>query len=149
MTGHVRALAVLQIVYASMGLLLGVAVFLLFGGIATVVGFNASLDESFVAVPVLTLIGGIASSVLILLSLPRLLAGIGLLKLQNWGRILTFVVSILGLVDFPIGTGLGIYALWVLTHRDTLPLFDTRPDIGASDLESEARSQKPEVRNMA
>lgn len=149
MTGHVRALAVLQIVYASMGLLLGVAVFLLFGGIATIVGFNASLDESFVAVPVLTLIGGIASSVLILLSLPRLLAGIGLIKLQNWGRILTFVVSILGLVDFPIGTGLGIYALWVLTHRDTLPLFDSRPDIGVSNLEFDARNPKPEVRNMA
>lgn len=149
MTGHVRALAVLQIVYASMGLLLGVAVFLMFGGIATVVGFNASLDESFVAVPVLTLIGGIASSVLILLSLPRLLAGMGLLKLQNWGRILTFVVSILGLLDFPIGTGLGIYALWVMTHRDTLPLFDAWSGTGASDLEYDAQGHKPQAGNLA
>jgi hypothetical protein len=123
MTGHVRALAVLQIVYSSMGLLLGIVVFMLFGGIATIVGFNASIDDSMVAVPILTFIGGIASSVLILLSLPRLIAGIGLWKFQNWGRILTFVVSILGLIDFPVGTGLGIYALWVLTHRDTLPLF--------------------------
>lgn len=123
MTGHVRALAVLQIVYSSMGLLLGIVVFMLFGGIATIVGFNASVDDSMVAVPILTFIGGIASSVLILLSLPRLIAGIGLWKFQNWGRILTFVVSILGLIDFPVGTGLGIYALWVLTHRDTLPLF--------------------------
>jgi hypothetical protein len=123
MTGHVRALAVLQIVYSSMGLLLGIVVFMVFGGIATIVGFNASIDDSMVAVPVLTLIGGIASSVLILLSLPRLIAGIGLWKFQNWGRILTFVVSILGLIDFPVGTGLGIYALWVLTHRDTAPLF--------------------------
>jgi hypothetical protein len=127
MTGHVRALAVLQIVYSSMGLLLGIVVFMLFGGIATIVGFNASVDDSMVAVPVLTLIGGIASSVLILLSLPRLIAGIGLWKFQNWGRILTFVVSILGLIDFPVGTGLGIYALWVLTHRDTSPLFQQEP----------------------
>jgi len=127
MTGHVRALAILQIVYSSMGLLLGMFVFMLFGGIATIVGFSAPIDDSLVAVPVLTVIGGIASSVILLLSLPRLIAGIGLLKFQNWGRILTFVVSILGLIDFPLGTGLGIYALWVLTHRDTVVLFESMP----------------------
>jgi hypothetical protein len=130
MTGHVRALAILQIVYSSLGLLLGIVVFMLFGGIATIVGFSAPIDDSVVAVPVLTLIGGIASSVLVLLSLPRLIAGIGLLKFQNWGRILTFVVSVVGLLDFPVGTGLGIYALWVLTHRDTLPLFQVQPEVG-------------------
>ena len=127
MTGHVRALAILQIVYSSMGLLLGMFVFMLFGGIATIVGFSAPIDDSLVAVPVLTVIGGIASSVILLLSLPRLIAGIGLLRFQNWGRILTFVVSILGLIDFPLGTGLGIYALWVLTHRDTVVLFESMP----------------------
>jgi hypothetical protein len=123
MTGQVRALAILQIVYSSLGLLLGIVVFMLFGGIATIVGFSAPLDESMVAVPVLTVIGGIASSVIIILSLPRLVAGIGLLKHQNWGRILTLVVSVIGLIDFPFGTGLGVYGLWVLLHRDTPSLF--------------------------
>ena len=124
MTAHVRALAILQIIYASLGLLLGVFVFMLFGGLATIVGLNAPADESVVAVPVLTLIGSVASSVLILLSLPRLIAGIGLLKYQNWARILTFVVSAIGLLDVPIGLALGVYAFWVLTHRDVAPLFD-------------------------
>ena len=123
MTGHVRVLAILQIIYASLGLLLGLTVALLFGGIATVVGFSAPLDDSLVAVPILATIGGVAASIIILLSLPRLVAGIGLLKYRNWGRILTFVVSVVGLLDFPVGTGLGIYALWVLLHRDTMPLF--------------------------
>jgi hypothetical protein len=128
MASHVRALAILQIVYSSLGLLLGVMVWLFFGGIAAIVGFNASIDESMVAVPVLALIGGIASSILILLSLPRLIAGIGLLKFQNWGRTLTIVVSVLGLIDLPVGTALGIYGLWVLTHRDTAPLFQQMPE---------------------
>ena len=123
MKTHVQVLAVLQIVYASMGLLLGVFVFLLFGGVASVVGFSAPVEDSAVAVPILAIIGGLASSVLIVLSLPRLLAGVGLLYFRSWGRILTFVVSILGLIDFPMGTALGIYALWVLTHRDAVPLF--------------------------
>lgn len=123
MAGHVRALAVLQIVYASLGLLVGVVVFLLFGGIAAIVGFNAPIDDSVIAVPVLALIGGLGSSILILLSLPRLIAGIGLLRHRNWARILTLVVSALGAFDFPVGTGLGVYGLWVLTHRDASPLF--------------------------
>jgi hypothetical protein len=123
----VRALAILQIVYSSIGLLLGVLVFMLFGGIATIVGFSAPFSDSVVAVPVLTLVGGIASSFLILLSLPRLIAGIGLLKHQSWARILTLVVSVLGLIDLPLGTALGIYGLWVLTHRDTSSLFQDVP----------------------
>jgi len=127
MTSHVKVLAVLQIVYASLGLLLGLFVGTLFGGIATIVGFNASLEDSTVAVPILALIGGVLASIIIMLSLPRLIAGIALLKYRNWGRILTVIVSILGLVDFPVGTALGIYGLWVLLHKDTLPLFDGMP----------------------
>jgi hypothetical protein len=124
MSSHVRALASLQIVYSSLGLLLGVSIFLLFGGIATIVGFSASLDDSMVAVPVLALIGGIAASLIIVLSLPRLIAGIGLLKHHNWARILTMIVSVIGLIDFPVGTALGGYGLWVLLHRDAAPLFE-------------------------
>jgi hypothetical protein len=128
MTGHVRALAVLQIVYSALGLLLGVAVFMLFGGIAAVVGLSAPVDESLVAVPVLAIIGGVASTILILLSLPRFIAGIGLLTHRNWARILTLIVSVVGLIDFPVGTGLGIYGLWVMTHRDTSVLFNTQDE---------------------
>ena len=126
MASHVRALAILQIVYSALGLLLAILVFMLFGGIAAIVGFNAPLDDSVVAVPILAAIGGIASSVLMVLSLPRLIAGIGLLKYQNWARILTLVISVLGLVDMPIGTAIGVYALWVLTHRDASPFFAER-----------------------
>jgi hypothetical protein len=124
MNSHVRALAIVQIVYASLGLLLGLVVGMLFGGIAAVVGVSAPVDESLVAVPILAVIGGIGASIIIMLSLPRLIAGIGLLRFRPWGRILTLVVSVLGIIDFPVGTALGIYAFWVLLHRDTVPLFD-------------------------
>jgi len=128
MAGHVHALAILQIVYSSLGLLVGIAVFMLFGGIATIVGINSSIDESLVAVPVLTLIGTFAASAIILLSLPRLIAGIGLLKQRNWARILTLIVSAVGLIDIPVGTGLGIYAFWVLTRSETVALFEPAPE---------------------
>ena len=58
-----------------------------------------------------------------LVSLPGLIAGIGLLKFRPWARILGIVVAILNLINIPIGTVVGIYALWVLFSRETERLF--------------------------
>ena len=120
---HVRILAVLQIIYATLGLLLGLGIFMLFGGIAAIVSLSAPIDESIVAAPVLAFIGGIVASIIIVLSLPRLIAGIGLLKHREWGRILSIVVGVIGLIDFPVGTALCIYALCVLFHKDAAAEF--------------------------
>jgi hypothetical protein len=122
---HVRALAILQIIYASLGFLLAVTVLLLFGGIAAIVGLSADPSESIVAVPILSIIGTVGASFIAALSLPRLIAGIGLLKFRNWARILTIVVSVIGLADFPFGTALGAYGLWVMLTRETAALFET------------------------
>lgn len=40
--------------------------------------------------------------------------GWGLLSRQPWGRTLALVLGCLNLLDFPFGTALGIYTLWVL-----------------------------------
>ena len=40
------------------------------------------------------------------LALPSLLAGYGLLREKNWGRILTIIVSFFNLLNFPLGTAL-------------------------------------------
>lgn len=42
------------------------------------------------------------------------IAGWGLLERQPWARTLAIVLGILALLDFPFGTALGIYTLWVL-----------------------------------
>ena len=53
----------------------------------------------------------------------NLVAGIGLLKLKSWARILALILAVLNLLAFPIGTVLGIYTLWVLLTKDTELLF--------------------------
>ena len=125
METHIRVLAILQIVYASLGLLIAVGLLMLFGGTAAIVGIAASPSDSIVAVPILALIGTLTATFLAILSLPRLIAGIGLLKHRSWARILTIIVSIIGLLDFPVGTGLGIYGLWVLMTREGTALFES------------------------
>jgi hypothetical protein len=115
---HIRVLAVLQLLYASIGLLLAFASFVIFGGAAAIAGFNAPAHDTLVAVPILAVIGTVAVGFFLLLSLPRIVAAVGLLNHRPWARMLTLVVSAIGALDFPAGTALGVYAFWVLTLRD-------------------------------
>jgi len=57
-------------------------------------------------------------------SLPPIVTGLGILKRQEWARILGIILSILALFRFPFGTALGIFTLYVLTHRESVPLFN-------------------------
>jgi hypothetical protein len=46
-----------------------------------------------------------------------LLVGWGLLDRQPWARMFAIIVGCLKLIDFPLGTALGIYTLWVLAPQ--------------------------------
>ncbi len=128
MRDHVRILAILNIVFGSMFLLGALIILLIFGGVAGIVGMAAHHDpEAAVAIPILGLIGVVIAVVLVVLSLPGIIAGIGLLKLQPWARILAIVISALNLLNVPIGTALGVYGLWVLLQAETERLFAARP----------------------
>jgi hypothetical protein len=60
------------------------------------------------------------------LTIPAIVVGIGLLSFRPWARSLGAIIAILELVNFPLGTALGIYALWVLLSAETDPLFSPR-----------------------
>lgn len=59
------------------------------------------------------ILGGLGVGLLIF-SVLRIIAGVGLLTLQSWARMLTIVVAIISLINIPFGTAVGIYTLWVL-----------------------------------
>ena len=123
MQTHVKVLAVLHIVFGALGVLIGVGIFAFFGGIAGLVQMDHDPDAAFV-VPMMGAIGGFVMIVLIVLSVPGIIAGIGLFSYQPWARILTIVLSILDLISIPFGTALGIYGLWVLFKREGAQLFE-------------------------
>ena len=49
-------------------------------------------------------------------SIGTLFTGYALLKMHRFARTLARVFAILGLFDFPLGTMLGVYTLWVLSQ---------------------------------
>lgn len=47
-------------------------------------------------------------------SVAGFVGGWGLLQREPWARVLVLIVAFIALLDFPIGTGIGVYTLWVL-----------------------------------
>jgi len=125
MEQHVKILGVLHIVFGSVGILLAVGMLLLFGGIAGIVGATDSSGEAHISIPILGGIGALIFFVLLVISLPGVIAGIGLLQFRSWARILTIVLSVLDLIHVPFGTALGVYGLWVLLSQGSERLFRT------------------------
>jgi len=125
MQTHVKILAILHIVFGALGVLIGFGIFAFFGGIAGLIHLDHDPDAA-IAIPMMGAIGGFVLILILCLSIPGIIAGIGLLSFQPWARILTIVLSILDLVSFPFGTALGIYGLWVLFTPDGVRLFDQR-----------------------
>ncbi len=60
-------------------------------------------------------------------ALPGIIGGIFLLQFREWSRILVIIVSFIDLINFPVGTALGTYSLWVLLNNDTIKLFIDQP----------------------
>ncbi len=57
------------------------------------------------------------------------IAGIGMLSMRNWARIMTIILAILMLPGFPVGTLLGVVALWYLFQDEVKALFDQRGQV--------------------
>ena len=126
METHVKVLAVLNIVLGAIGVFIGLGVFLFFGGLASIVHLDQDPDAA-VAIPVLGGIGALVLFVLLVLSVPAIIAGIGLLQFQPWARILTIVLSILHILNIPLGTAIGVYGLWILFSAEGTRLFERSP----------------------
>jgi hypothetical protein len=127
MQNHVKILGILHIVFGALGIIVGLGFFAIFGGIAGIVGINASGEEAAVAVPILGGIGGLILLFAMIVSVPGIIAGIGILMYKPWGRILGIIISILDLIQFPFGTVLGFYGIWVLFSNEAVALFERPP----------------------
>jgi hypothetical protein len=115
---HITILGWLYIVGYAIFLLIGAFVFTLLTSIGAISG-----DEQ--AMMILSLVGTSVGALLVVLAIPGIAAGYGLLAHKGWGRYLAIVVAILGLINFPIGTLVGVYALWVLMQEQATAYFAT------------------------
>ena len=122
METHVKVLGALQIAMGTLGLFAAVVLVLVFGVASSAVGMSGDPDATF-ALPIIGVTGVALVTFLVVLSLPGVIIGIGLIQRRPWARIAGIVLSILGLTMVPFGTIVGVYGLWVLFSKDTERLF--------------------------
>ena len=123
MDTHVRVLGVLNIALGVVGLIIALLTMIGVGGAAGIISASAEPEDAALALPILSIVGGLVVAVVFAFSVPSVVTGIGLLYFKPWARILGIVLSAIALLGFPWVTLLGIYGLWVLFNKDTERLF--------------------------
>ena len=116
MDKHVNILGWTFIIFHILGVAIIFTLFFILTGIGILIGDSEAMG-------ILALIGTIFLWFMVVMMVPGILTGIFLLKRKEWARIVALVMGFLYLFDFPFGTALGIYTIWVLIHAETLPLF--------------------------
>ncbi len=104
---HIPVLGWLYVIANALFLLAGVISLILLGGIGLFV-------DDPVAARILILVGSVTLILCAFLTLPGIIAGLGLVARKPWARILAMVIGFLSLTAFPVGTILGLYAFYVL-----------------------------------
>ena len=131
MATHVKVLGVLYIALSALGVASALFLALAVGTASSIVGITAEAPDAAVALPIIGVAGTALVVFLLAVSLPGLITGIGLLKLQPWARIVGIVLSAINLINIPFGTVLGIYGLWVLLNKETEQMFAGTPPAAA------------------
>ncbi len=119
MQKHITILGVLYIALGILGVLAALIVF-----VSVVGGGLISGDRQAMAIT--GIVGSVVALFIFLISVPGVIGGIGLLQRRSWARILVLILGCLNLLNFPFGTGLGIYTLWALTKPETQSLLRAR-----------------------
>jgi len=119
MEQHITLAAILRIASGILGIMIAIIVFIAVAG-----GGLLSRDPEAIAIT--SMVGSIIAAVLVIFSIPDIIAGIGLLKRCQWARVLTLILSCIDLIEIPFGTALGVYSLWVLLNDETTEIFKNK-----------------------
>ena len=112
---HLTILSILFVTFDSILLLVSIGFFIGFPLLGKFIGdATANMALSYIGVGV--------GSVLLVISIPAIIAGVGLVYRKAWSRILALIICVIKLFNLPFGTALGVYGIWVLMQDETIEL---------------------------
>lgn len=117
MEKHIDVIGALWIVWGAIGVIFGLFI------LGILFGISFIPDMGYEAPVILRTVGLGVGMFFVVLSAPEVITGIGLLKRQEWGRVLVLVEAFLNLIVLPFGTILGIYSIVILLNDETVQLF--------------------------
>ncbi len=121
--GHKKVLGILYVISAMLTIL-GMIMLNAILSIVFSFAFNeVDPDERKIMELILSVVQYVPAFVILVFSIPTLIAGIGLLTKQGWATIFALIMGCLKLFNFPIGTAIGIYAIWIYSEDQKLKSF--------------------------
>ena len=128
MEKHITVLGALFLglgVLGAVGMLVVMVIFGLGSGIlANVAAHEADVPELLVILP--AAFGIFITAIIAITTIPCFVAGYGLLKRRRWAKVAALVAGILNIPVFPIGTAVGIYAVWLSLQEGTDQLLNSK-----------------------
>ena len=115
MQKHVRILGWLQIGLGVLDLFIGLALFGLLSGLGI-------LSGDLEAIGALSVLGSLLGGLMLIMAIPNLICGIGLLN--NWGGwviVMAVVLGVFNLMKAPIGTAVALYTFWIAWRLYNMP----------------------------
>jgi len=116
MEKHITLVAILNIGFGALGILIAIIIF-----VAVVGGGLISGNQEVIAIA--SIVGSAIAILIFIISMPQIIGGVGLLKRWYWARILMLIIAAMNLINIPIGTIVGGYTIWVLLQDETVSLF--------------------------
>lgn len=107
---HFKILGALLVAYSAMQFIGGIVLFTVFNIVEIFV------DEQDV-VAMVQLFTHTVGILILVVAIPGIIAGIGLLMDRLWARKFSLIVGIIYLLFIPIGTIIGIYSVWVNSQK--------------------------------
>jgi hypothetical protein len=117
---HKKVLGILYVVSGTLTILGALLINVLLSLVFSFAFDNANPEEQKVIDFVTAIVAYLPAIIMIFFAGPSLLAGIGLLAKQQWALILSLIVGCLKLFSFPIGTAIGVYAIWIFSEDQKL-----------------------------
>ena len=108
---HIRIISIILIVLG--------AFYILTAGLITIFGLMATNNQAQtgdVALLSAILTGGTILLPLVLIGVAHILTARAFRLGKNWSRIALWILAIINLGNVPVGTGIGLYAMWVLLN---------------------------------
>lgn len=109
MRKHVRLVSTILMALGALYLLAAVGIAVI--GLMT---SNSQMQPEDVALFPAILTGGVILFPLVLLGVLHIATAIAFRAGKGWSRIALWILSILNLGNVPVGTGIAIYAIWIL-----------------------------------
>ncbi|MFT6829159.1 MAG: hypothetical protein ACJAZV_002457 [Roseivirga sp.] len=115
-SSHKRTLGILFIVFSVLGLF-GLYFYDIFVDFIFKVADSNGDPVPTEMTWIFDLIRSILWGVAVLFLIPKIIIGVGLMNGRKWANIPSLIYGILGLMNFPVGTLVGVYSILIYTAK--------------------------------